>query len=225
MYGKVFARLFDGTLHGKFEAAATFMAMIAIADQDGVVDLTLTALTSRTGWPADVIEKGIRELEADDPYSRTPDEDGRRIMRLRDNTEWGWRIVNYGKYRGIRNEVARREYMREYMRNRRKQNVSSVNGCKPKLAQAEAEVIKDTTTKREPKRRASLPDDFTLTPERRQSALKRYADADVDSMFEQFRAHHVAHGSVMKSWDAAWTTWLGNAAKFGYPKVSRDVWE
>ncbi|HQT26242.1 MAG TPA: hypothetical protein PLK99_06545 [Burkholderiales bacterium] len=63
-----------------------------------------------------------------------------------------------------------------------------------------------------------FPDDFTLSPDLADQATKRYPDADLTLMFEQFRAHHVSHGSTMKSWPAAWTTWLGNAAKFGYPK-------
>ena len=144
MYGKVYSQIFDGTLHGHLEATAVFMAMIALADSDGVVDLTLTALTSRTGWPQEFIERGIRALEQTDDHSRTPDEDGRRIVRLRPNTDWGWRITNYLKYREIRDESSRRDYMRRYMRDRRsKQAVNSVNTCKPPLAHAEADTDKE----------------------------------------------------------------------------------
>lgn len=144
MYGKLYSQIFDGTLHGNLEATAVFMAMIAIADSDGVVDLTLTALTSRTGWPQEFIERGIAELEQADEHSRTPDEEGRRIVRLRDNTTWGWRITNYLKYREIRDESSRRDYMRRYMRDRRsKQAVNSVNTCKPPLAHAEADTDKE----------------------------------------------------------------------------------
>lgn len=140
MFGKVYSQIFDGTLHGNLEGTAVFMAMIALADCDGTVDLTLTALTNRTGWPADFIQRGISHLEAIDPHSRTPDEEGRRIVRLRENTDWGWRIVNYLKYRQIRDESSRREYMREYMRTYRgKQDVNSGKQRKHKLANAEAE--------------------------------------------------------------------------------------
>lgn len=63
-----------------------------------------------------------------------------------------------------------------------------------------------------------IPEDFCLSDPMRQQALKRYPDADVDEMFTQFAAHHRSHGKEMKSWEAAWTTWLGNARQFGYPK-------
>ena len=160
MYGKLYSQIFDGTLHGNLEATAVFMAMIAIADSDGVVDLTLTALTSRTGWPQEFIERGIAELEQADEHSRTPDEEGRRIVRLRDNTTWGWRITNYLKYREIRDESSRRDYMRRYMRDRRsKQAVNSVNTCKPPLAHAEAEAEAEAEAKKKTRRARARADD------------------------------------------------------------------
>lgn len=66
--------------------------------------------------------------------------------------------------------------------------------------------------------KVEFPSDFALSDGMRQQALDRYSDCDVDEMFVQFRAHHVSTGKTMKVWTAAWTTWIGNAAKFGYPK-------
>jgi hypothetical protein len=65
-----------------------------------------------------------------------------------------------------------------------------------------------------------LPDNFALTDAMRSQALANFPDCDPDAMFTAFRAHHESKGSVMKKWPAAWTTWLGNAVKFGYPKKS-----
>lgn len=63
-----------------------------------------------------------------------------------------------------------------------------------------------------------IPIDFTITDELRTQALTRIPDVDPDELFVQFRAHHESHGKIMKSWPAAWTTWIGNAVKFGYPR-------
>ena len=63
------------------------------------------------------------------------------------------------------------------------------------------------------KRAVSIPTDFTLTPERLLEARKRRV-GDPELEFEKFRAHHEAHGKVMKSWDAAWRTWCLNVKKF-----------
>ncbi len=121
MYGKVFTAMFDGTLatKGPWQALVTFQQMIALADREGIVDMTPEAISRRTTIPLDIIAAGIEALEAPDPDSRSPDYDGRRIIRLADNRTWGWRLVNYGHYRGIRSLDERREYMRKYQRDRR----------------------------------------------------------------------------------------------------------
>ena len=144
MYGKVYSQIFDGTLHGKIHATAVFMAMIAIADVDGGVDRTAESIAAITGWPLEFVLKGIDELQQPDPRSRTPDHDGRRIIPLRPHTDWGWRIVNYLKYREIRDDNARREYQREWVKNKRastkhKSTVDSVDSRLSKSTNAEVE--------------------------------------------------------------------------------------
>jgi uncharacterized protein YdaU (DUF1376 family) len=67
-----------------------------------------------------------------------------------------------------------------------------------------------------------FPEDFALSDDLRSQALTKFPDCDPGEMFSQFRAHHEAHGKAMKSWAAAWTTWLGNASKFGYPKSKTE---
>lgn len=59
--------------------------------------------------------------------------------------------------------------------------------------------------------------DFMLTRERRAYALN-YGVAEPEKEFEAFRAHHEAHGKTMKSWDAAWRTWVLNCKKFNGAK-------
>lgn len=63
-----------------------------------------------------------------------------------------------------------------------------------------------------------FPPDFVLTENMRQQALRRCPDCDAERWFELFRAHHQAHGKSMRSWCAAWVTWIGNAERFGYPR-------
>jgi hypothetical protein len=71
-----------------------------------------------------------------------------------------------------------------------------------------------------PKRKARLPDDFVLTPERIARMEASNPAADPEAEFSRFRDHHTAHGSTMADWDAAWRTWCGNSVKFG---VSRPA--
>lgn len=119
MYGKIFASMFKGSLYGKWEAIVTFTAMIVLADKEGEVDMTPEALSAHTSIPLHIITKGIEQLEAPDPTSRTPDEEGRRIVRVSDSRTWGWRITNHAHYRAMRTAEERRDYFRQYKRDAR----------------------------------------------------------------------------------------------------------
>ena len=147
MYGKLFIGMYDGTLAtvGPWEAMVTFQNLIILADKEGIVDMTAEAIGRRTTIPLAIIVKGLEALEKPDPQSRTPNEEGRRIIRLSENRPWGWRIVNYAQYRTIRSAEDRRDYMRKYQREYRrkhKQVVNNVSICKPNkpIVEAEAEV-------------------------------------------------------------------------------------
>ena len=82
MYGKIFESIYDGTLVEDWRALVTFQQMIILADSDGVVDMTPRSISRRTGIPIEHIEAGIKVLESEDQYSRSQDENGRRIIRL-----------------------------------------------------------------------------------------------------------------------------------------------
>jgi hypothetical protein len=122
MYGKLFSQMYDGTLatKGPWQALVTFQQLVILADQDGIVDMTPEAIVRRTTVPLKIIQEGLRHLQEPDPESRTPDEEGRRITLLSESRAWGWRIVNHGHYRKLRNGEERREYHRKYYRDKRK---------------------------------------------------------------------------------------------------------
>jgi hypothetical protein len=101
VYGKIFEQMYDGTLRVSWQALITFQQMIVLCNEDGVLDMTPSAISGRTGIPIDIIGAGIAFLEAADPYSRTPDRDGRRIERLDSHRPWGWKLTNYTKYRDM----------------------------------------------------------------------------------------------------------------------------
>lgn len=141
MYGKLFASMFRGSLYGKWQAIVTFQQMIILADQDGTVDFTPEALSATTSIPLDIIQEGIALLEAPDPSSRSPGEEGRRIVLLNPDRPWGWQIVNYQHYRSIRTAEERRAYHREYWRkNRKTQPDSTETQQSQPIVEAEVEV-------------------------------------------------------------------------------------
>lgn len=125
MYAKVFRQMYDGTLatNGPWEALVTFQQLLVLANDNGEVDMTASAIARTTTIPLNIIERGLGALCAPDPESRTPDEEGRRIVLLSEHRAWGWRIVNYLKYRAIQKEAERREYHRRYYHEVRKKAV------------------------------------------------------------------------------------------------------
>lgn len=142
MYAKLFASIYQGTLRGNTNGLVVFTNMLAHADASGWVDIHPRAIAEEVGLTQEQVRAAIEELEAPDPESRSPDEEGRRIVRLDEHRAWGWRIVNYGKYRAIRNEEDRREQNRlAQQRYREKQRADSKQSKprKPPSAQAEAE--------------------------------------------------------------------------------------
>ena len=119
MFGKVFASLYQGSLRGQAHEILVFTNMIACADREGFVDKHPRAIAEECGITVDEVRAAIANLEAPDPESRSPDEEGRRLLRIDDHRAWGWRIVNCLKYKGIRDEDTRRETFRVSKRKRR----------------------------------------------------------------------------------------------------------
>lgn len=87
--------------------------------------------------------------------------------------------------------------------------------CVTALPTALQEVKRKT---RKPHARQQLPADFALTEAMREQAKARAPGCDVETWFQDFTAHHQAHGKAMLDWSAAWRTWISNGLKFGYPR-------
>lgn len=102
-------------------------------------------------------------LESPDDESRSPEEQGRRIVRLDEHRAWGWCVVNYCKYRAIRDEDDRREQNRLSQQRWREKHkpesaaISRVSQSKPQSAHTEADTEADT--KKERSRKRSHPPD------------------------------------------------------------------
>lgn len=138
MFAKVFASMWDGTLYGNWEAWSVFVFMLAHADSEGFIDMHPKAIIARSGLPEEVVAKGIAFLESPDPHSRSTASEGRRIERIDAHRPWGWRIVNYIKYRQTRDAEQRRIQVREAVQRHREMKSSVITG-KPRKAHAEAE--------------------------------------------------------------------------------------
>lgn len=126
MFAKVFSQIFDSSIAEDYNCRRMFMDLLVLSDSDGVVDMTPEAISRRTNVPMEQVVKYIAELCAPDPASRSKVHEGRRLISLTEDRDWGWRIVNFHHYRKIRDEEARRSYFRDAKRKqRKKQNKES----------------------------------------------------------------------------------------------------
>lgn len=145
MYCKLFASLYQGTLRGRTNELLVFTNLLAHCDQTGIVDKHFRAIAEEVGLTAEEVKESISNLESPDPESRSPEESGARIVKLDGHRAWGWRVVNYGKYRSIKNEEDRRVQNRlsqQRWRERHKPSSSDVitnKQRKPSSAQGEGE--------------------------------------------------------------------------------------
>jgi uncharacterized phage protein (TIGR02220 family) len=119
VYGKIFDSIYDGTLRANWKALITFQQFIILAGPDGVIDMTPHAIHGRTGIPLDIIEDGIKHLAEPDPYSRSSNEDGRRIVLIDQARPWGWRLVNHAYYQKLVTRDDKRKADRERIAEKR----------------------------------------------------------------------------------------------------------
>lgn len=142
MFAKVYTQIFASSIAENYTTRHVFMDLLVLADSEGVVDMTLNAISRTTNVPILIVEEAIKELSEPDPSSRSPEEDGRRIALIDSHRDWGWRIINYDHYRQIRDEEGRRAYHRDYMKQYRSKGavkprkgaLSSVKSCKGALS-------------------------------------------------------------------------------------------
>jgi len=69
-------------------------------------------------------------------------------------------------------------------------------------------------SRRSRQRSAIAPDQQPTESDRRAAAANDLDPATFRAEWARFRDHHLAHGSLMADWSAAWRTWLGNIGRF-----------
>lgn len=138
MYAKIFLKIFDSSIAEDWQARIVFQDILILANRDGMVDMTHEAIARRTNVPLEIVRASIAKLEAPDPKSNTPEDDGRRLERLAEHKDWGWRILNYTRYRDIKNSEEMREANRKRLAEWRARKKAAVeNGSDSKSEKSE----------------------------------------------------------------------------------------
>ena len=87
-----------------------WITLLALKDRDGIIHGSIPGIGHLAGVTTEQADQAIQRLMQPDPYSRTKDNEGRRIAEI----EGGWRVLNHELYRD-----SKADYRRAY--NARKQ--------------------------------------------------------------------------------------------------------
>ena len=176
MYTKLFQSILTSTIWGEDHATLrVWITLLAMADKNGEVVATIPGLARVACVTIQEVENALEKFQSPDKYSRTPDDEGRRIEQNED----GWVLINYEKYRKMASKEDQKaknaERVRKF-RERQKRNGKSLQ-CNAKNepsndkvtqgrdiaeAEAEAEAEENISLKRE--RGSASQTDFAEIP-------------------------------------------------------------
>jgi len=148
MYGKHFAQMYTGSMVGSGPVVfATWGYVIAHVTTAGEVELNTRIIGPILGCEPEEVKRAIQFLCEPDPSSRTPEEDGKRLIQI---GPFLYKVVTHSKYRALRDEDERRAYHRDYMRRYRQKrkearkdcevSVKSVKSGEPQLTHIDVDV-------------------------------------------------------------------------------------
>jgi len=110
-YGKIFESLFTGSMVGTGPVLfSVWTYCIANSKPPGYVELNPVIVAAILGCDVTDIEGAIETLCQPDPRSRTPDEEGRKLIEKGNFLYW---MPTWDKYNNIRQEEERRRQNRE----------------------------------------------------------------------------------------------------------------
>jgi len=139
MYTKLFQSILTSTIWGEDHATLrVWITMLAMADKNGEVVATIPGLARVACVTIQEVEHALEKFQSPDKYSRTPDDEGRRIEQNED----GWVLINYEKYRKMASKEDQKaksaERVRKY-RERQKRNGKSLQ-CNAKSGSGNGKV-------------------------------------------------------------------------------------
>lgn len=249
MYGKIFESIYDGSLAEDWRALITFQQIIVLCDADGTIDMTASAISRRTGIPIEHIKAGIEILEKPDPLSRSPDMDGRRIVRLDEHRDWGWFVVNHAHYKGLQDaETVRIQTRARVQRHRDKKKAGCVTDSNGDVTQDNGQ-LRHTKTNKDTNTLTDLvtaewmyQQILTLNPTHKKPNIEKWADEirlirerdgrsdeEIRTLFAWanndpfWRTNILSPATLRKQWDKLVIKKAANGSTFQTPQTDTEI--
>jgi hypothetical protein len=126
---KLFSTILDSSIwSAEHHVVRVWVTLLAMCDAKGRVSASVPGLARRANATREETDEALAMFLSPDPDSRTKEKEGRRIEEI----DGGWQVINYKKYREARNEDERREYNREWMKNKREAEKAAAADPAPK---------------------------------------------------------------------------------------------
>lgn len=217
--------MIDGSLwEADLRVRVLFVTMLFISFEParrGTVDITLRKLAGRAGMSPKDVRYALDVLMAPDPDSRSKGDDGRRIERLDDRREWGWRIVNWSGYEQARERMLNAARQARFRARNAGGNAPVTDGnaaVTPTNVEVEVEVEVEDEVEGEsggapppPPRRAPRK---KFTPPALEEIRTYLSEIGATFSAERFLDHHIGNGWTwgkahhpVKDWRAVARTW------------------
>ena len=147
-YTKLFSHIITSSIWDEDDQTRIlWITLLALSDKYGEVMASVPGLANVSRLPIESVKRGIGKLSSPDEHSRTPDEEGRRIVKI----DGGWEIINYELHRRMASLDERREKSAERMRRYRKRRkeegspvTQSVTQCRGSVTQRYGSVTHQT---------------------------------------------------------------------------------
>lgn len=121
-YTKLFSHIVTSSIWSEDDQTRIlWITMLALSDKHGEVMASVPGLAKVAGLSIEATQKGLVKFLSPDPYSRTPDEEGRRIEEI----DGGWLVLNYAKHRrmaSVEDEKAKNAARQKRHREKKKSN-------------------------------------------------------------------------------------------------------
>lgn len=146
-YTKLFSSIVGSTIwREKPETKVVWITMLAMADKHGEVSCSVPGLADLARVKIEDCEAALKTFLSPDPYSRTKDADGRRIVEI----DGGWALVNYAKYREMADHEDQKRKTAERVRRFRENHRPAAGVCNAKcnalLTKSNDKATPDTDT-------------------------------------------------------------------------------
>lgn len=214
-YTKLFNSIVTSTIWTEDDKTRiVWITMLAIADQNGEVQASIPGLARLAAVSISDAEIAISKFLGPDPYSRTPENDGRRIAKI----DGGWELLNHAKYRRMASLAEAKEANSERQRRHRERNASVTHrnasvthgnaSVTPQTDKAEAEAEAEAEAKAE-KKKQKHESGFAA----RSSKARPQTREEFDAFFQEL-------GLYPRDAEATWNKFEGNDWTNGGKKIA-----